>query len=327
MTDDLDTILDTQRRAFTASRPEPLDARRDRIRRVIALLVDHADELCDAMSEDFGNRSREQSKLTDIVGTINFGKYCLKHMDEWSREEKRGVQFPLGLLGAKARLRYEPKGVVGILSPWNFPVNLSLGPLCQVLAAGNRAMIKPSEFTEATSALTKELVERYFSRDEVAVVTGGPEVAQAFSGLPFDHLLFTGSTATGRKVMEAAAKNLVPVTLELGGKSPVVLGRGADLTRGGRADRDGQDDERRPDLPRARLHDGARGPGGRGDRRRRARRDEPVPHRAGERRLRLDRHRQAFRAPAGHGRGRAREGRRSDRGEPGERGFRRHQQP
>ena len=235
MTDatDLDALLNKQRAAFEAARPEGLGIRRDRIKRVIALLVDHADELCDAMSEDFGSRSREQSKLTDIVGTVNFGKYCLKHMDEWSREEKRGVQFPLGLLGAKARLRYEPKGVVGILSPWNFPVNLSFGPLCQVLAAGNRAMIKPSEFTEATSALSKELVERYFTEDEVAVVTGGPEVAQAFSSLPFDHLLFTGSTATGRRVMEAAAKNLVPVTLELGGKSPVVLGRGADLTRAG----------------------------------------------------------------------------------------------
>jgi len=171
--------------------------------------------------------------MTDIVGTINFGKYCLKHMDKWSKPEKRKVQFPLGLLGAKAELRYEPKGVIGILSPWNFPVNLSFGPLMQILAAGNRAMIKPSEFTEKTSEMTAELVAKYFSEEEVAVVTGSPEVAQAFSSLQFDHLVFTGSTATGRRVMEAAGRNLVPVTLELGGKSPVVLGRSADLEKAG----------------------------------------------------------------------------------------------
>jgi coniferyl-aldehyde dehydrogenase len=143
------------------------------------------------------------------------------------------VQFPLGLLGAKAEVRYEPKGVIGILSPWNFPVNLAFAPLMQVLAAGNRAMIKPSEFTERTSALMAELVGEYFTRDEVAVVTGGPEVAAAFSSLPFDHLVFTGSTATGRRVMQAAAENLVPVTLELGGKSPVIMGRSADFAKAG----------------------------------------------------------------------------------------------
>lgn len=230
---ELQSILDKQRKAFTASRPESLDVRRDRIKRAIALLVDHGDALCDAMSEDFGSRSRQQSMMTDIVGTINLGKYCLKHLDGWAKPEKRKLQFPLGLLGAKAQLRFEPKGVIGILSPWNFPVNLSIGPLMQVLAAGNRSMIKPSEFTERTSDLTKELVGKYFSEDEVAVCTGGPEVAYAFSSLPFDHLVFTGSTATGRKVMEAAARNLVPVTLELGGKSPVVLGRSANFEQAG----------------------------------------------------------------------------------------------
>jgi len=231
--DEMEAILKKQRDAFVAARPEGLDVRRDRIKRTISLLVDHSEELCHAMNEDFGNRSRDQSMMTDIVGTINFGKYCLKHMDKWSKPEKRKVQFPLGLLGAKAELRYEPKGVIGILSPWNFPVNLSFGPLMQILAAGNRAMIKPSEFTEKTSEMTAELVAKYFSEEEVAVVTGSPEVAQAFSSLQFDHLVFTGSTATGRRVMEAAGRNLVPVTLELGGKSPVVLGRSADLEKAG----------------------------------------------------------------------------------------------
>ncbi|MXP46529.1 aldehyde dehydrogenase family protein [Altererythrobacter luteolus] len=231
--DELEAILKAQRDAFTAARPEGLDKRKDRIKRAIALLVDHGEDLCQAMNEDFGNRSRDQSMMTDIVGSVNFGKYCLKHLDKWAKPEKRKPTFPLGLLGAKAELRFEPKGVIGILSPWNFPVQLSFNPLMQVLAAGNRAMIKPSEFTEKTSDMMAELVEKYFAQDEVAVITGSPEVAQAFSSLQFDHLVFTGSTATGRKVMEAAARNLVPVTLELGGKSPVVLGHSADLEKAG----------------------------------------------------------------------------------------------
>jgi coniferyl-aldehyde dehydrogenase len=230
---DLTGLLQKQRDAFTAARPEPLEARRDRVERAMALLREGADELCKAMSADFGSRSIQQSMITDIASTIGFGKYCLKNLAAWSRPQRRKVQFPLGLLGAKAELRYEPKGVIGILSPWNFPVNLSFGPLMQVFAAGNRAMIKPSEFTERTSELMAELVAKRFADDECAVVTGGPEVAHAFSSLPFDHLVFTGSTATGRKVMEAAAKNLVPVTLELGGKSPVFLGRSADLRKAG----------------------------------------------------------------------------------------------
>ena len=230
---EMEAVLRKQRAAHNQMRPEPMALRKDRIQRAMKLLTDHAEDLCKVMAADFGNRSPHQSMITDIAGTVNFGKYCLKHMDKWSRPEKRHVQFPLGLLGAKAEVRYEPKGVVGILSPWNFPVNLSFGPLMQIFAAGNRAMIKPSEFTEKTSLLTKELVEEYFTPDECAVFTGGPEVAAAFSELPFDHLIFTGSTATGRRVMESAAKNLVPVTLELGGKSPVFMGESADFAKAG----------------------------------------------------------------------------------------------
>ena len=229
----LDRILETQRRAFVAARPEPLSVRRDRIKRAISILSEHGESLAEAMNSDFGSRSFEGSMMTDIVSTIGFGKYCLKNMEHWAAPDKRSVRFPLGLMGAKAEVRYEPKGVIGIMSPWNFPVNLSFGPLMQVLAAGNRAMIKPSEFTPATSDRMRELVADAFGEDEVTVITGGPDVAQAFSSLPFDHLVFTGSTETGRKVMEAAAKNLVPVTLELGGKSPTIIGKGADLTRAG----------------------------------------------------------------------------------------------
>ncbi|KUO52971.1 MAG: aldehyde dehydrogenase [Sphingomonadales bacterium BRH_c3] len=229
----MERILKLQRAAFTASRPEPMSMRKDRIKRAMAMVKDHGEKLAKAMSADFGNRSMHQSMLTDIAATVSAGKDALKHMDHWARTSKRKVQFPLGLLGARAEVRYEPKGVIGILSPWNFPVQLALGPLMQVLAAGNRAMIKPSEFTERTSLLMKELVSEYFTPDEVAVITGSPEVAAAFSSLPFDHLVFTGSTATGRRVMEAAAANLVPVTLELGGKSPVVMGRSANFAKAG----------------------------------------------------------------------------------------------
>ena len=229
----LQRVLESQRRAFTAARPEPLSVRRDRIKRAMSILSQHGESLAEAMNADFGSRSFEGSMMTDIVSTIGLGKYCLKNMEHWAAPDKRSVRFPLGLMGAKAEVRYEPKGVIGIMSPWNFPVNLSFGPLMQVLAAGNRAMIKPSEFTPATSDRMRELVADVFNEDEVTVVTGGPDVAQAFSSLPFDHLVFTGSTETGRKVMEAAAKNLVPVTLELGGKSPTIIGKGADLTRAG----------------------------------------------------------------------------------------------
>ncbi|MEL7197235.1 MAG: coniferyl aldehyde dehydrogenase [Pseudomonadota bacterium] len=229
----LDRLLKLQRAAFTASRPESMSVRKDRIKRAMALVKENGEEFCKAMAADFGSRSMHQSMLTDVAATIGAGKHALKHMDKWAKTEKRPVQFPLGLLGAKAEVRYEPKGVIGILSPWNFPLQLGFGPLMQVLAAGNRAMIKPSEFTERTSELMAHLTAEFFAEDEVSVITGGPEVAASFSELPFDHLVFTGSTPTGRLVMQAAAKNLCPVTLELGGKSPVIMGRSADYAKAG----------------------------------------------------------------------------------------------
>jgi coniferyl-aldehyde dehydrogenase len=145
------------------------------------------------------------------------------------KPERRKVMFPLGLLGARARLEFQPLGVVGCISPWNFPVQLTFGPLAGILAAGNRAMIKPSEFTVETSELMKNVFAEEFDEEEVAMFTGGPEVGSAFSRLPFDHLIFTGAMSVAKHVMKAAAENLVPVTLELGGKSPVIIGRSADL--------------------------------------------------------------------------------------------------
>ncbi len=226
-------LLDSQRAAFTAARPEPLDTRRDRLKRLIALLVDRGEDLSRAMSRDFGHRSHEQSMMTDIMPSVTFAKYCLKHLDRWARTEKRSPNFPLSLFGAKAELRYEPKGVIGIVSPWNFPVGLTMSPVAQAFAAGNRVLIKPSEFTEDTSDLMAELFAKYFAEDEAAVCVGGPEVGSAFCSLAFDHLLFTGATSIGKHVLHAAADNLVPVTLELGGKSPTFLGRSADFKRAG----------------------------------------------------------------------------------------------
>lgn len=225
--------LQRQRDAFTAARPEPLSVRKDRLKRIIAMMKETGEEFARAISRDFGHRSHEQSLMTDIMPSVTAAKYCLKHIDAWARTEKRKPNFPLGLFGAKAELRYEPKGVVGVVSPWNFPVGLTIGPAAQAFAAGNRVMIKPSEFTEDTSEMMKEVFARYFADEEMAVFTGGPDVGQAFCGLPFDHLLFTGATAVGKHVLRAAADNLVPVTLELGGKSPTILGRSANIERAG----------------------------------------------------------------------------------------------
>lgn len=199
--------------------------------RSIALLLKYGDRFNDAMCDDFGHRSKDQSNFTDIVSSIGTLKHAKKHVTKWMKASKRKPEFPLGMLGAKAEVQYQPKGVIGVISPWNFPVNLTFTPLAGIFAAGNRCMIKPSEFTEATSEVMREAFADYFSEEEVAVCTGGPEIGAAFSGLAFDHLLFTGATSIAHHVMRAAADNLVPLTLELGGKSPVILGRSADMKK------------------------------------------------------------------------------------------------
>ncbi|HEU4969484.1 coniferyl aldehyde dehydrogenase [Sphingomonas sp.] len=228
---DLIALLQTQRAAFDAERPVPVAIRKDRIARAIRMLAENAEAFCSALSADFGHRSREQSMLTDVIGSIRALKHARKHADRWARPEKRRLDFPLGLLGARAAIEYQPKGVVGIISPWNFPVQLTMAPLAGVLAAGNRAMVKSSEFTPRTAALFEETAPRYFDPAELAFVSGGAETGQAFAALPFDHLIFTGATGVGRHIMRAAADNLTPVTLELGGKSPTIVGRSADIAQ------------------------------------------------------------------------------------------------
>jgi coniferyl-aldehyde dehydrogenase len=226
----MQSILERQKAAHIREGAPDAALRIDRLNRCIRLLIDHSDAIAEAINADFGNRAKETTGFTDVAASIGPLKHARDHLKAWMKPEKRTpTPAILGLFGAKAEVRFQPKGVVGIISPWNFPVNLTFSPLAGVLAAGNRAMIKPSEFTPATSDLMAKMFASVFDEDEIAVFTGGPEVGQAFSGLAFDHLIFTGATAVGRHVMRAAADNLVPVTLELGGKSPVILGESADL--------------------------------------------------------------------------------------------------
>lgn len=233
MTADLQSILQKQKAAFTAAMPESMAVRRDRIDRAIALLIDNKDEFARAVSADFGHRSTEQTLMTDILPSVNAMKHAKKHFESWARGEKRKPTFPLGLIGAKAEVRYQPKGVVGVVAPWNFPIGMVMVPMAGILAAGNRAMVKPSEFTERVAQVFATVMPLYFAEDEIAVITGGVEVGTEFSKLAFDHMIFTGATSVGKHIMRAAAENLVPVTLELGGKSPTIIGRSADKNKAG----------------------------------------------------------------------------------------------
>jgi coniferyl-aldehyde dehydrogenase len=227
----LEQAFSVQRDASRAESYPSLEVRRDRLTRLIDLLCAHQDALCAAVAEDFGVRSVLSTKLFDILPPVSALKYAREHLAEWMRPQRRRSSFPYNLIGARSSVRHVPLGVVGNISPWNFPLTLALSPLGGMLAAGNRVMIKPSELTPRTSQTLKDLIARTFGADEIHVVTGGPEVAAAFSALPFDHLLFTGSTAVGRRVAEAAAPHLVPVTLELGGKCPVIVSDSADLAQ------------------------------------------------------------------------------------------------
>jgi coniferyl-aldehyde dehydrogenase len=222
-------VLRRQKAANIRDGAPSLEVRIGRLDRAIGLLIKHESAIVEALTRDFGARAPAVSGITDIGASMGPLKHAKAHLKTWMKPEKRKTTPALlGMLGAKAEVRFQPKGVVGIISPWNFPVNLTFAPLAGVLAAGNRAMIKPSEFTPATSELMAKMFAEAFDEDEIAVFPGGPDVGQAFSGLAFDHLVFTGATSIARHVMKAAAANLVPVTLELGGKSPVILGKSAD---------------------------------------------------------------------------------------------------
>ena len=221
----LHVLLERQR---ARHREMPFPDSNERIRRLRtmrAMLKRHQDEICQAIAQDFGCRPAEETRLLELFPSLDGIDHALRHVRRWMRP-KRGWAG-LWFLPARTELVAQPVGVVGIIVPWNYPLYLAVGPVCDALAAGNRVMVKMSEHTPAFASLFARLMGECFPEEEVSVVTGGVDVARKFSALPFDHLLFTGSTAVGRHVMRAAAENLTPVTLELGGKSPAIIGPGA----------------------------------------------------------------------------------------------------
>jgi coniferyl-aldehyde dehydrogenase len=227
----MNSTLQMQRDAYLKEGIVSAEIRIDRLQRGVDVLIKYNEKITDALNTDFTCRPREVTLLTDVGAGIAPMKHAIKHLRSWMKPEKRPTMFPFNLVGGRSRIEYQPLGVVGIIAPWNFPVNMVFAPLAGVLAAGNRAMIKPSEFTPATSALMAEMIAEAYDPAEVAIFDGGPEVGQAFSNLPFDHMIFTGATSIARHILTAAARNLVPVTLELGGKSPVVISRSADIEK------------------------------------------------------------------------------------------------
>ncbi|MDB4994347.1 MAG: Aldehyde dehydrogenase, partial [Myxococcaceae bacterium] len=207
-----------------AQRKHPVPTYDERIAWLDALdkvVVKYKDEIVAAVREDFGNRSRHETLVAEVFITRGAIKHAREHLREWMDVQPREVAWTF--LPGRAEVVVQPLGVIGIIAPWNYPMQLALSPLVAVLAAGNRALIKPSELTPATSDLLVKMMGEAFAADQVGVVIGGADVGEAFSKLPFDHLVFTGSTKVGRLVMRAASENLVPVTLELGGKSPAIV--------------------------------------------------------------------------------------------------------
>jgi predicted DsbA family dithiol-disulfide isomerase len=207
-----------QKRAFEADPDPPLAVRRDRLDRLLELTERNQDAIVAAIAADFGTRSSQETRLAEVFMVTVGIRHARRHLARWMRQ--RPAPTPLYLQPGRSYLLRQPLGVVGVISPWNYPFQLAILPVVAALAAGNRVLLKPSEFTLQTSALLARLVGAHFDSDELAVINGGPELGSAFAQMPLDHLFFTGSTAVGRKIALAAAANLTPVTLELGGKSP-----------------------------------------------------------------------------------------------------------
>ncbi|WP_130871367.1 coniferyl aldehyde dehydrogenase [Pseudomonas bubulae] len=227
----LTSLLAAQKKAFVGAGHVSAELRRERIQRVIELLVRFQQPLVEAMDADFGGRPQGFSLMNDVLGSLASLKYARDHLEHWVADEPRQVFAPYDQLGAKAWVMHQPKGSIGILGTWNAPLFTLLSPLACVLAAGNRAILKPSEVVPRTADVLAGAFAELFDPLEIAVVTGDAELAQVFTAQAFDHLVFTGSTAVARSVMRNAAQNLVPLTLELGGKSPVIISRSADLAK------------------------------------------------------------------------------------------------
>ncbi len=218
---DVEQQLEKLQRAFMADPFPSEQLRKQQLKALKTALLKHKEKLLKAVSADFGNRSDDETLLADIMPVVMSIQHTIKHLREWMKPEKRGASMLFQPVSNF--ITYQPLGVVGIMSPWNYPIFLSLGPLVAAIAAGNRAMIKPSEFTPYTNRVISEILREAFTPDEVCMIEGDAEMAGPFAELPFDHLIFTGSTQVGKKVMAAAAKNLTPLTLELGGKSPAII--------------------------------------------------------------------------------------------------------
>ncbi|MEL6921438.1 MAG: coniferyl aldehyde dehydrogenase, partial [Pseudomonadota bacterium] len=220
-------LIDKQR---AANHPFPdAKTRKDRLTRAIALLRENTDAICDTVSADFGHRPANVTKLAGIGQSIGAFKHNRSHLEKWMRPERVRTEAMLSVIGARSKIIRQPKGVVGNIVPWNYPVFLTFTPLASIFAAGNSCIIKPSEFTQRYADLLGTLIEQYFEETEVAVVAGEADVGAAMSSAPFDHLFFTGSGAVGKHVMRACADNLTPVTLELGGKSPAIVSKDVDI--------------------------------------------------------------------------------------------------
>lgn len=224
---DLAEVFASQRAAFDRNRAPALHERKAALLKLQRLIERNRLILVEAANADFGVRASFETEMSEIVGTISIIRYMRRHLRSWMAPRRRSVS--VWYRPAKNRVEPSPLGVVGVVSPWNFPLHLALIPAATALAAGNRVMLKVSEFTPHTSAVLKRLVQENFSPDLFYVTDGGGEVASAFTRLPFDHLIFTGSTQVGKIVAKAAADNLTPVTLELGGKSPVIVDENYDL--------------------------------------------------------------------------------------------------
>ena len=225
----MENILEVQKKAFLKEGPPSLEKRTDLLKRCVALIETHQEKIVKALNQDFQNRSVDEIKISEIDQTIRNILFTIKKLNKWMQPQRRFSSLGTDLLGAKSFLQPSPLGTVGIIAPWNFPVGLIFYPLASIFAAGIRAMVKPSEITPATANIIKEGVEKYFDISELAVITGGPSVGEKFSSLKLDHLLFIGSNRVAKKVAAQAAKNLVPTTLELGGKSPTIIGTNANM--------------------------------------------------------------------------------------------------
>ncbi|PQA86529.1 coniferyl aldehyde dehydrogenase [Hyphococcus luteus] len=230
---ELARLFALQKEAYAAAPFPSYEERIANLNRIIRLTEANEDAFIEAINADFGNRARQETVIAEIVVTVSGAKLTKKNLKKWM--QPRGAPTPLHMLPARSRIEPQPLGVVGIISPWNYPLQLALAPAIAALAAGNRVLIKPSELTPHLAETLKAAIASEFDESVCAVVTGGVETGQAFTETPFDHLLFTGSTAVGKRVAEAAAKNLTPVTLELGGKSPAIIDESADIETAARS--------------------------------------------------------------------------------------------